>query len=913
MRVSLQSGGTFRRTLDGQIDVYQRLPSAGNPNGLKRSIPSESQNYVNQSMVAISFSRQDGGLGVNYMNWPAVASDHGATFGNIQRTSSMPQQPYRQTFNPTGGINLTSSLPNGLIQNGPNHLQLSKSSSHGGKFCNFVQYGKQSGSMLINESSKLNQSLSLGQRSQDFGNQSLVNQFLVNNNSNINLNPPHAITNVMFHPKGANVPQAPQNHQMSIRDWAEQIGFFDDTYESNYRFSKYQLSKDKIKKDKLQMIMLKSYLTGDNAAEVIPIQKKSPVKKQYNNPVARRSNILATFRKKMSMQQIASSVLLPQSEEVKRQEKLRKKQTERKEQVRRETMKSALIKLAIPVIQTTKAPPSQSPILQAPSFNQRSLLNMSVAHQQSGYGFIKDDQSSLDLQQQHSQSFSIRKSGFHEYENITQRSSVQGSQFVNSPTKRTLLMTDRPGTSVQNVRPNEMIQKNLPNYVEKEITKKYIQRDQFGNHFTVKSIKSIQQNKQQSGESHSLTQQSFYGPSKLKGIKPFQNQVSVATSTIQSRSNLEKNEGSPNHTTSYVSFQKQYRDTSQSFLRAASAAGDQTHKSAQIEGKFNSQRMISPFTAEGQKKRIMLNKQGNLSKALVQSQRSAQPYYLKLKKQFNMLQVVANGKKFKQQEQQVEQQPCFNIEFSDIKFLHLDSTSSPSPDNHKGHGSRRYLGVGENIFVKKRLVNQTQGERSPFANEKSSELELANFASQGILPPPPPLQSHHKKSLPYFLRNQNIAGNSSSGLSDDLDEEQVKIRLSMDKAENRLKKAESLEKGAFEPIKEEIKRKRSQARPMTAMVQGNNKNHPQSKSSLRQRKVADLGRNKQQKVIFTQNDDQTMQSPIEFVTRSGESKHSARNEQEAKFSCVVRYQNSGRKRQVQAIKITLGSLSNQME
>jgi hypothetical protein len=38
---------------------------------------------------------------------------------------------------------------------------------------------------------------------------------------------------------------------MSIRDWAEQIGFFDDTYESNYKFSKYQLSKDKIKKDKL--------------------------------------------------------------------------------------------------------------------------------------------------------------------------------------------------------------------------------------------------------------------------------------------------------------------------------------------------------------------------------------------------------------------------------------------------------------------------------------------------------------------------------------------------------------------------------------------------------------------------------------------------------------------------------------
>lgn len=58
---------------------------------------------------------------------------------------------------------------------------------------------------------------------------------------------------------------------MSIRDWAEQIGFFDDTYESNYRFSKYQLSKDKIKKDKLQMIMLKSYLTGENTSEIVPL------------------------------------------------------------------------------------------------------------------------------------------------------------------------------------------------------------------------------------------------------------------------------------------------------------------------------------------------------------------------------------------------------------------------------------------------------------------------------------------------------------------------------------------------------------------------------------------------------------------------------------------------------------------
>jgi hypothetical protein len=49
--------------------------------------------------------------------------------------------------------------------------------------------------------------------------------------------------------------------------------------------------------------MLKSYLTGDNAtkSEIIPFQsRKSPVKKLYNNPVARGSNILATFRKKMS-------------------------------------------------------------------------------------------------------------------------------------------------------------------------------------------------------------------------------------------------------------------------------------------------------------------------------------------------------------------------------------------------------------------------------------------------------------------------------------------------------------------------------------------------------------------------------------------------------------------------------------
>ena len=69
----------------------------------------------------------------------------------------------------------------------------------------------------------------------------------------------------MFRPKGV-PPVNPDisQHQISIRDWAEQIGFFDDTYESNYRFSKYQLSKDKAKKEKLSMIMMKSYLGGEN-------------------------------------------------------------------------------------------------------------------------------------------------------------------------------------------------------------------------------------------------------------------------------------------------------------------------------------------------------------------------------------------------------------------------------------------------------------------------------------------------------------------------------------------------------------------------------------------------------------------------------------------------------------------------